>query len=278
MTPIFLFALPYSGSKRLVRLLGAMPGIQPLPAAGFMLPLCFSTRNDGVEAAYGHRWLRRTLEGFIGTLPDGKRDYLRALGEGGRRLYQAASPEGARYCLDATPRYHLIIDELTAAFPEAPLLFLWRHPAAVAGELLAGRAALPGTGLLKARSELCTRLQHLIRGQRRHRARAIQIQYETLSDRPRRVLAQIGVRLGLDLPPAAAGREAAEPAPEPAAAAPAGPLGRFLCRRYLDWIGPDWLAEMGYGRDGLQLAPDGLRRAAAEDGMALTPRSAAGQA
>lgn len=266
-TPIFLFSLPRSGSTLLQRLLATHRAVHTTSEPWLLLPLMFTLKDTGVRSVYGHRWLRTGLDDFIRGLPAGRADYLDALAGLGRDLYTRASPPGTRYFLDKTPRYHLIVDEIAAAFPDAPLIFLWRHPLAVAASVIGTWARPPGHwNLFRARIDLYAGLDNLVRGYERHGARAIGVNYETLVRAPEPTLARLFAHLDLEALGDAVARLAATrlpgrlgdhagtaryalPSPDSCDAwtrTLGNPFRRQWCRRYLEWIGPERLARMGY--------------------------------
>jgi Sulfotransferase family len=273
MTPIFLFSLPRSGSTLLQRLLAAHPAIHTVSEPWFLLPLLYTLKDEGVRAVYDHRWLRVAVDDFIGELPGGRADYLDALGACARQLYARTAPPGTRYFLDKTPRYHLIVDELAAAFPDAPLLFLWRHPLAVAASIIDSWSRPPGRwNLFRTRVDLHDGLASLVRAYRQHHGRALAVRYEALVREPDRVLERILAWLGLAPAPDATARLGAQglrgrlgdqhgtaryahPSHGSLDAwrtTMANPLRRRWCRRYVAWIGAERLATMGYERAALE--------------------------
>lgn len=267
ITPIFLFSLPRSGSTLLQRLLAGHPEIHTTAEPWVLLPLLFTLRDRGVEAVYGHEWLRVAVDDLIRELPHGRADYLEALAGGARDLYARASPPEARYFLDKTPRYHLVVDEIAEAFPDAPLIFLWRHPLAVAASVMTTWARPAGRwNLFRARIDLYEGLDNLVRGYLRHRNRAVALRYEDLVCAPETTLGRVFHHVGLDPPIDASKRLAATvlpgrlgdhagtqryDQPDPSAcdswrAQLNNPLRRRWCRRYVVWIGRERLATMGY--------------------------------
>lgn len=267
ITPVFLFSLPRSGSTLLQRLLATHPAVHTASEPWFLLPLLFSLKDDGVRAVYGHRWLRVAVDDLIGVLPHGRADYLDALAGCARELYARTSPPGTRYFVDKTPRYHLIVDEIAEAFPEAPLIFLWRHPLAIAASVMTNWARPPGHwNLFRARVDLYDGLDHLVRGYLRHHDRAVALCYEDLVRAPDATLERVFGHLGLAPPTDAAARlpgtvlpgrlgdhagTRRHAQPDPGACDRwreqlGNPLRRRWCRRYVAWIGAERLEVMGY--------------------------------
>lgn len=100
-----------------------------------MLPFVYARRTYGARAQYWHEAGAEALNEFVGKLDRGSRSYDEALRRFGLDLYASVAGD-ARWFLDKTPHYHLIIEDLGRVFPEARFVFLWRHPLAVASSLL----------------------------------------------------------------------------------------------------------------------------------------------
>lgn len=135
MKPIFLLSLPRSGSTLLQRVLASHARIATASEPWLLLPLVYSLRSTGVAAVYDHWTMAEAVEDFCGQLPNKKSDYLSEVAALMSNLYQKLSAD-ADYFLDKTPRYHLILDELSKAFPEAKIILLWRNPLAVAASMM----------------------------------------------------------------------------------------------------------------------------------------------
>ena len=133
MRPLFLFSLPRAGSTLLQRVLGTHAEIATASEPWLLLPLLYTLRSQGARAEYGHRLAVIGIEDFYGLFPQGKADYEAEIRALALRLYAKAARREARYFLDKTPRYHLVAGEIVALFPEAKFIFLWRHPLAMLG-------------------------------------------------------------------------------------------------------------------------------------------------
>ena len=89
-----------------------------------LLPFVYALRKSGASADYSHQLANQALMDFIEELPNGKQDYLSAVGSAIRELYQkAAKNNNAQYFLDKTPRYALIADDIIDIFPDGKLSF-----------------------------------------------------------------------------------------------------------------------------------------------------------
>lgn len=267
VTPAFLFSLPRSGSTLLQRLLATHPELHTTSEPWLLLPLLFTLKDHGARTIYGHEWLRIAIDDLVDELPRGRADYLEALAGCARALYTRASPPGTRYFLDKTPRYHLVVDEIAEAFPDAPMIFLWRHPLAVAASVMQTFARPSGHwNLFRARIDLYDGLDALVQAFGRHRDRAVAVRYEDLVGTPEPTLAGLFAHLDL-APPADGVARLAEirlpgrlgdrlgTARYPSLTTAScdtwsqmlgNPLRRSWARRYVDWIGAGRLGAMGY--------------------------------
>jgi hypothetical protein len=235
-----------------------------------MLPLLYSLHASGVNAEYDHEVSARGVRGFAEAyLPDGVSSYRQAIRALALELYAGAAP-GKTHFLDKTPRYHHVADELIELFPEGRFVFLWRNPLAVAASFMEtwghGRWNLDGLS-----ADLFRGLPHLVATYTRHAACAVSIRYEDLVTRPDEEILRILRYLGVSLDDGLVNRFSALPMKnlkfwDPQSAARmqvtsasvatwkrtmANPLRKIWCRRYIDWLGAELLAVMGYEHDKL---------------------------
>jgi hypothetical protein len=201
---IFLISQPRSGSTMLQLLLAQHPAIASLPEPWFMLHFAYALRKNGVATEYSARYAYRGLNEFIAALPDGRDAYLAAVRSAAISLYESALVgSGKNLFLDKTPRYYLIIPELTEAFPGATFLFLIRHPLDVFSSVLEAQTNDDWTRLARR-----DRMHDLVTGPRAiHeatsavRARKAVIHYEDLVQHPEQNLREICNTLGLAFDP-----------------------------------------------------------------------------
>ncbi len=99
------------------------------------MPQLYALRETGAVAEYGHRTAARAIADFGDSLPGGRADYLDEVRRSTLALYELAAGD-AGWFLDKTPRYHLVVDEIMALFPDARFVFLWRNPLAVAASMI----------------------------------------------------------------------------------------------------------------------------------------------
>ncbi len=134
--PIFIFSLPRAGSTLLQRLLSVHKSIDTTAEPWLALPIFFALKERGLTAVYGHSASSAALNGYIDSLPGGKADYYSSASRFLCDLYDCGSSGSAIYFLDKTPRYHLVVDEIMMAFPDAKFIFLWRNPLAIASSMI----------------------------------------------------------------------------------------------------------------------------------------------
>ncbi|NNJ93447.1 MAG: sulfotransferase [Halobacteria archaeon] len=268
--PIILFSLPRSGSTLLQRILSVDSNISTVAEPWVLLPHVYALRDEGVFAEYSHRWSSRAQEDLLGRLPRGKQDYLECLGGAMTALYAKLSDEGARYFLDKTPRYALIADEVVNMFGGGKFIFLWRNPLAVVSSMI----ETWGDGkwnIYIYKVDLFDGLERLIDVYRANSEITLAVQYEALLQAPEQELERVMHYLGLEQAPAmldvlpetrlsgVMGDPTGVEAYQSVSTHPIdkwkstinNPLRRSWCRRYLQWIGQERLAVMGYDLDEL---------------------------
>lgn len=287
VTPIFLLSLPRCGSTLSQRIMGAHPQIATTSEPWILLPLLYSFRTEGVYAEYWHRATVRGIEDFCDELPGKRGDYLGVLRDAAERLYTLARDRAAgdgecdpsaRYFLDKSIRYHLVVDELFELFPDAKFIFLWRNPLAQVASTLQTWSG-GNWNLFLFKSDLYTGLANLIEAQRKHADRSISVRYEDLTGDPGTHWPRVFDYLGLEWDPAQLERfsevelrgrlgdtvgmkayQKLDNAPRDKwKATLANPLRKRWCRRYLDWIGRERLASMGYDLDELSSELSSMR-------------------
>jgi hypothetical protein len=275
--PIFIFSAPRSGSTLLQRVLGAHSQIATASEPWLLLPL-LSPLYDALPAP-GPRdpLIREALEDFIAELPSGLEDYRSAIRQSALALYRRAAGPDATCFLDKTPLYHLIVDEIVATFPDARFLFLFRNPLSV----IASCVQLFDDGrweVARYHMALFQSFANLVPVADRYRRRSLTVQFEDLvtGDETRwrsiveylelpwepQILEQFGQvelrgRMG---DPTGTGSYMAfsrEPVDKWRSTI-SNPLRRAWSARYLEWLGRDRLAVMGYDLEQLK---DELRNA-----------------
>ncbi|MEN8182473.1 MAG: sulfotransferase [Myxococcota bacterium] len=130
---IFLIGSPRSGTTLLSRMIGAHSSVVAPPEPHLMPPLAHLGYHESVQTApYDPYITRQGLREFVGSLPGGEQDYLDALRAMTDTLYRRAlEAEDARWFLDKTPAYALVLDFLARLYPSARYVVITRHPLAV---------------------------------------------------------------------------------------------------------------------------------------------------
>jgi hypothetical protein len=265
--PLFILSLPRSGSTLLQRVLAADSQIASVTEPWVLLPFAYTLRERGIRAEYSHQLAHAALNDFLRELPNGRRDYLAAIGVAMNELYQKAAKGGrVRYFLDKTPRYALIANEIFEMFPEGKFLVLWRNPLAI----IASMIETWGRGRWNVSAyevDLYDGLVNLIDSYRSHSEKILAIQYENFLQSPEMELARIAeyleVKLDTELlksfhqvkfggamgdPTGIKNYREVDVAPlEKWKATINNPLRKAWCRRYLRWLGEERLKIMGYG-------------------------------
>ena len=246
-------------------MLASHSAISSSPEPWLLLPLLSATRRDGVYAAFSHQTSVDAIQDLWNRFPNGRADYDDELRRFITRLYRRLSDPQARYFLDKTPRYALIVDDVLDLFDQSPAIVLWRHPLAIIGSIIeswgGGRWAP-----YRLKVDLFDGLANLVKAYTRDPDRFVSVRYEELVLKPETTAKHLINRLGLDWEPAvvsnfnqtklegAMGDKSGVRTYEAVSAAPlenwkrsiASPVRKAWCRRYLHWIGDERLAMMGY--------------------------------
>lgn len=268
--PLFLFSLPRSGSTLVQRVLASHEDVATVSEPWILLPYFYTLRRGGVYAEYNHASAASAVEDFYGALPGGRQDYVEELRELALRLYRKATPNGERYFLDKTPRYHLICDEVVGAFPDGKHVFLWRNPLAVISSII----ETWGDGrwnLYRHKVDLFDGMEELVAAYRRHGGVAHAVRYEDLLTNPaptwEGIFRYLDLSFDASLLESFGGTRLNGRKGDPTGTKKYGgisrepldrwrlvlanPLRKAWCRRYLRWLGRERLAVMGYDLDDL---------------------------
>ena len=275
--PIFLLSSPRAGSTLVQRVIAADERVATTSEPWLLLPLLYGLREDGARAEYWHAAAAQAISDFCANLPDGSDAYRREVAQMARTLYREAAGSDADFFLDKTPHYHFIVDELLDLFDDASFVFLWRNPLSVVASLLHSfRGGRWEPWLF--RSDLFDGVAHLTAARERAGDRAFSVRYEDLIA-GERSWHELFDHLGLGFDPALLERFAAvkltgrygDPSElGKASAISAGSADRWRAtianpvrtewsRRYLEWIGTERLALMGYDRDQLLAELESMR-------------------
>lgn len=250
-------------------MLGAHEGVATASEPWLLLPLLLPLRDDVPAPGSWQPGTHAALTDFSRQLPGGIGSYERAVGDAARTIYAEAAA-GAPFFLDKTPPYFLIVDEIVRALPEARIVILWRNPLAVLSSIVETFCA----GRWRPQdypTSLFGGLARLIEGARAHGDRIHTVRYEDLVGGEDAEWRRLTGFLGLDFDPASLRRFAGvrldgamgdkvgsgiysrletEPTGKWRATID-NPVRRLWARRYLEWIGAERLALMGYDLEGL---------------------------
>ena len=271
--PVFILSLPRSGSTLLQRMLMANPAVASAPEPWLLLPVFYARRESGITTEYRQRTASTAVNEFIARLPDEDNDYFEAVRAFALELYSRAAQDGARYFVDKTPRYHLVVDELFQAFPDGRFVFLWRNPLAIVASII----ETWGKGhwnVGRFEIDLDRGLRALMAARRKFGDRSIAVNYEALVAKPEAEFGRIRDHLGLegtadevarfrtiDLdgamgdPVGARTYDSLSTEPlEKWRSVLANPLRKAWCRRYLARFSAEDWAGIGYDRNELLAA------------------------
>jgi hypothetical protein len=265
--PIFVFSVTRSGSTLVQRVIAAHDGVATVSEPWLLLPYLYALRDRGVVAEYTHPLMARAVRDFCDTLPDGVEDYRAELRAFALRLYEKGAPAGSRYFVDKSPPYYLIAQDIMSLFPEGKFVFLWRNPLSIVGSIIdtwqggAWRAT-------SFREDLFIGIPRLVATYRANEDRACSVRFEDLVAGDHARWRGLMEYLGIEFDPSSLDRFAnvrlngsmgdqtgvklyshLDNAPtEKWKLTLANPLRRAWCRRYLELLGDERLATMGYNR------------------------------
>ena len=228
-------------------------------------------------AEYSHKVMVQAVADFCRELPGGMDDYFEELRTFALRLYAKATDGEARYFLDKTPRYHLVVDDVIRLFPDGKFIFLWRNPLAVIASII----ETWGQGkwnLYVCKVDLFDGLENLISAYQAHASQVCAVTYENLLSNPeaewQRVFAYLELPFDAELlsrfkevqlsgrmgdPTGVQQYQVLSKEPlEKWKSVLTNPIRKAWCRRYLRWLGSERLATMGYDLEELLGALDSI--------------------
>jgi hypothetical protein len=268
--PLFLLSLPRSGSTLVQRVLATHSEVATAPEPWVALPQLYATLGRGVYAEYGYGPSTRAIGEFAESLPGGRAAYDAEVREFLLRVYGLAGGDAA-YFVDKTPRYHLVAGELLSLVPDAKTVVLWRNPLAVVASIVETWAGGRWT-FGRWSIDLHQGLDHLVTAAREHASRVHTVRFEDLVEHPDSAWPDMFAYLDLTYDPAVL-TAFSETRLEARMGDPSGsraydrlstePLAKWKRtfsngyrkswgRRYLEWIGRERLAAMGYDLADLQ--------------------------
>lgn len=198
--PIFIFSLPRAGSTLLQKLLMAHSQIASVAEPWFLLPLIYMDRESGVVTEYGHRTSWLAIEDLKANFRHSESLMVKARRSFAKTIYEELCESDEKYFLDKTPRYYLIIEEISKIFPEAKFIFLFRNPLSFFASQINFTSG--GKGHLKAlplaKIDLKEGFSKLSAGYRLIKDKSLAIQYESLLEKPEKTINEVLKYLELD--------------------------------------------------------------------------------
>lgn len=195
---IFLISQQRAGSTLLQRILAGHPEVHTTAEPWLMLHPVYALRAEGHQAEYNAGLAWQALQDFLGTLPEGAAHYDEAVRCMALHLYATACEQaGKTYFLDKTPRYHLIIPDLARIFPGARFVLLLRNPLAVLNSILDTWVKGHWPLLARYRLDLMDGPRQLLAGIELLGERAVVVRYEDLVTQPEREVEAACRHLGL---------------------------------------------------------------------------------
>jgi hypothetical protein len=274
--PIFIFSVSRSGSTLLQRIIAAHDGVATVSEPWLLLPYAYARKRTGVDAEYSHAKMVEAIQDFAEELPRKDDDLRDELRDSALRLYRKAAPKDARYFLDKSPPYCLVAQEIMELFPQGKFIFLWRNPLSIIASVIETwepwRPTLfPG--------DLFTGLPRLVAAHAANAGRAHAVRFEDMLAGDEKPWRDLMAYLGIEFDPDALHRFASielngrtgdptgvkrysELSDEPRhkwKRTLVNPLRREWCRRYLNVLGEDRLAAMGYEHRQLRAELDAQR-------------------
>lgn len=278
--PIFIFSLPRSGSTLLQRMLGNHHLIHTVSEPWILLPLFDLINYHGTFSEYSRHNTSLALKDFYHHLPGAEEHIYKEIRSFCLSLYSTIcfkEKKTAKYFLDKTPRYHLVIDKICHAFPDAKFIFLFRNPLSVVSSMLLTEPKNVWS-LYFFNIDLYKGLENLICFQTKYSASSIKVNYEDLVENPTHELRQIyeyleindaDYAINLHANQFLAGRMGDQIIPYKEnqfnlnsinkwETVINNPVRRSWCRHYLKWIGKERLNAMGYNMESLEIKLDEL--------------------
>lgn len=277
ITPIFIFSLPRSGSTMAQRVIAAHPSIATTSETWILLPYLYTLNPNGIYAEYGHKASVSAIQDFCRELPNGTDDYLEEMRAFVTRLYRKAAKSDVPYFLEKTPRNNLVIDHILQLFPDAKFIFLWRNPLAVAASIIEtfGRGKWQ---LYDYKVDLFDGLANMVDAYQKYPDKIHAVRFEDLVANPEEAwkalfdylqlpfqsemlssFSEVKLKGRMGDPTGTKRYQTLSTEPlEKWKQTLANPLRKAWCRRYLNWIGADRLAAMGYDQNCLHKELDGI--------------------
>lgn len=267
-SPLFLFSLPRSGSTLVQRVLASHPDIATTSEPWVLLPFIYALKEQGSVSEYGYHAMASAMNDFCKEFPNGKEDYYAEVRNLVMALYKKSDKQDCRYFLDKTPRYNLILEEIFEIFQDSKMIFLWRHPLAVTASIMETWAE-GHWNIYRHEIDLYTGLENMINVSQKTKIPIYRVKYEDLITGSEKLWKEIFDYLDLEFDPeiihkfskvSLKGRLGDPTGVKQYQALSTEPLNKWkktFCnpirkawaKRYINWIGKERLAYMGYDYD-----------------------------
>lgn len=264
MQPVFLLSLPRSGSTLLQRLLAARQGgaIVTRSEPWIVLPFCQGFYEEEAITAYQQDLSHAAIDEFLSEQGMDRIQLMRGCLDS---IYARYATGSSRYFLDKTPRYILVTECLMKLYPDARYIVLWRNPLAC----LASQSNTWKQGrfyLGNVMNDYHEGLLGLLSVAENEAIKKIEVRYEDLVENISEEVNRIFEFLDLDRDDEVNTNykniqlkgEFGDPLRDKKYQSVTNaslstweeffstPLRYFWAKKYLDWIGQDRLARMGY--------------------------------
>lgn len=270
VNPIYILSLPRSGSTLVQRIVSQDPSVATHAEPWIALPLIYVLKQSDVCSDYDSRNASIAIDEFISSIENGRQAYLFQVSQLLVSLYKEKMSADEAYFLDKTPRYSLIADELHEMFPDGKFVYLWRNPLAVIASSINTWGIKGRWNVYNLKVDLYTGLIQLIKSYKQNKQKAYSCRYEDLVQSKQhwielfnylsldfnesyivniskvKVEGYMGDKTGIKKY-----QSVTKEGLEDWKAVINNPLRKFWCKRYLNWLGKNNLAQMGYELDSL---------------------------
>ena len=175
--------------------------IASLAEPWLLLPFIYSHGHHAMISEYAHQGAMKAMNDFINNLPNKEKDFNESLSSFVSDLYEKQCRNGEIYFLDKTPRYHLIIKEISELFPDAKFIFLFRNPLHVISSIIETFCDGKLYGLFRYNIDIADGVSNLAKGYDLLKERSIALNYEDLVMDPKRTIKDVCNYLELDFEP-----------------------------------------------------------------------------
>lgn len=189
--------MPRSGSTLLQKLLMSHSSIASVAEPWLLLPLCYSFKENGLLAEYGHNTYLKGMRSIYENLPAGIEDYRKALNQFCCQIYSRLA-DGAPYFLDKTPMYFLIINEIAKIFEDAKFIFLVRNPINIFASSISGLRCNSARRLDQIDRILFSGPKNIADGYKDIKVSKYLVSYEDLVTDPQKQLSRLCAFLEID--------------------------------------------------------------------------------